>query len=165
MIAVIFHGFLILSFLISSNTGREEQEIIAKFYKRSQGPFKHMKCVNLSENSVLRCGMTWPFAKMPSGKDMIVRLEKNEAYVSWLQPKNGNEMFPAIKIKENFFTLSLRMMKAVWRHVRLKRGFINEENVPHVGRVLKIPNILLQEKIRTQERFNVSVSNRNTFFV
>jgi len=109
--------------------------------------------------------MTWPYAKMPSGKDMIVRLEKNEAYVSWLQPNNGNEMFPAIKIKDKFFTLSLRMMKAVWRHVRLKRGFINEETVPHIGRVLRIPSILLQEKIRTQERFNVSVQHHNAIHV
>lgn len=66
-------------------------------------------------------------------------------------------MFPAIKIKDQFYTLSLRMMKAVWRHVRLKKGFVNEEFIPHVGNILRIPNILLQEKIRTQERFNVSV--------
>jgi hypothetical protein len=108
---------------------------------------------------LLRCGLTWPFAKMPSARDMITKLERNESYISWLQPLNGAEMFPAIKIKDNFYTLSLRMMKAVWRHVRLKRGFVNEERVPHVGTLLRIPSVLLQEKIRTQERFNVSMGS------
>lgn len=88
---------------------------------------------------------------------MIGRLERNEAYVSWLQPADGSDMFPAIKIRDKYYTLSLRMMKAVWRHVRLKKGFVNRECVPHVGTLLRIPNVLLQEKLRTQERFNVSV--------
>ncbi len=48
------------------------------------------------------------------------------------------------------------MMKAVCRHVRLKKGFENVEVVPHVGKLLKIPKTLLLEKLRTQERFNVS---------
>lgn len=116
-----------------------------------------MKLVNLNSNVLLRCGLSWPYSKMPSAKDMISKLERNEAYVSWLKPTNSTEMFPAIKIKDQFYTLSLRMMKAVWRHVRLKKGFVNEEFIPHVGNILRIPNILLQEKIRTQERFNVSV--------
>ena len=52
------------------------------------------------------------------------------------------------------------MMKAVWRHVRLKRGFVNRENVPHIGTMLRIPRILLLEKLRTQERFNVGGARR-----
>ena len=46
-------------------------------------------------------------------------------------------------------------MKAVWRHVRLKKNFVNREVVPHVGTKLRIPEILLVEKLRTQQRFNV----------
>jgi hypothetical protein len=104
---------------------------------------------------------------MPSGKDMIGKLEKNEAFVSWLQPKSGSveDMFPAIRIKENYYTLSLRMMKAVWRHVRLKKGFVNQQLVPHVGTLLRIPRVLLLEKIRTQERFNVRYEQPNVAFI
>jgi len=93
---------------------------------------------------------------------MIPRLERNEAYVSWMQPHGGRveDMFPAIRIDKGFYTLSLRMMKAVWRHVRLKKGFVNREAVPHVGTLLRIPTVLLMEKIRTQERFNVSSVRR-----
>ena len=47
-------------------------------------------------------------------------------------------------------------MKAVWRHVRLKKNFVNREVVPHIGTKLRIPVVLLVEKLRTQQRFNVS---------
>jgi hypothetical protein len=119
-----------------------------------------MKCVDMSRHAVVRCGLAWPHAQLPSTKDMIPRLERNEAYVSWMQPHGGrvDDMFPAIRIEGHFYTLSLRMMKAVWRHVRLKKGFVNREAVPHVGTLLRIPTVLLMEKIRTQERFNVSTA-------
>jgi len=41
-------------------------------------------------------------------------------------------------------------------HVRLKKNFVNREVVPHVGTKLRIPEVLLVEKLRTQQRFNVS---------
>jgi len=120
-----------------------------------------MKSIDMSKHTIAKVGLQWPHAKMPSGKDMIWRLERNEAYISWLQPANGQfeDMVPAIRIKDNFYTLSLRMMKAVWRHVRLKKGFENVEVVPHVGRLLRIPKTLLVEKLRTQERFNVGLKH------
>lgn len=117
-----------------------------------------MKCVDLSENKVIRAGLSWPHTCMPSAKDMLSRLERNEAYISWIQPMGGgfDDMFPAIRVRGSYFTLSLRMMKAVWRHVRLKKGFVNIETIPHFGPMPRIPNLLLIEKLRTQERFNVS---------
>lgn len=107
-------------------------------------------------------GLLWPEDDPPpSSKDMLSRLERNEALISWIQPIKGGveEQFPAILIGSQFFTISLRMMKAVWRHVRLKKGFVNRESVPHVGIRLRIPTLLLSEKIRTQQRFNVSCSS------
>jgi hypothetical protein len=44
----------------------------------------------------------------------------------------------------------------VWRHVRLKKNFVNRETIPHIGVKLRIPEVLLVEKMRTQQRFNVS---------
>jgi hypothetical protein len=49
------------------------------------------------------------------------------------------------------------MMKAIWRHVRLRKGFNNIERAPYGGLKLKIPTLLLSEKLRTQSRFNVSL--------
>jgi hypothetical protein len=51
--------------------------------------------------------------------------------------------------------MSLRMMKAVWRHVRMRKGFVNVEKAPFGGMKLRIPSLLYVEKMRTQYRFNV----------
>lgn len=135
----------------------------------------------MTANRVVWRGLPWPAdAPPPSTKDMLSRLERNEALISWLEPlqlppsggRNGGmavragaddegerrlqSQFPAIQIGAQFYTISLRMMKAVWRHVRLRKGFVNREVVPHVGVRLRIPTLLLSEKIRTQQRFNVS---------
>jgi hypothetical protein len=84
-------------------------------------------------------------------------LERNERLVTWLQPVGGavEDQVPAIRVKECFYTISLRMMKAIWRHVRLRKGFDNVERAPYGGLKLKIPVTLLAEKLRTQSRFNV----------
>ena len=63
-----------------------------------------------------------------------------------------------LRIRGQYFRLSLRMMKSIWRHVRLKKGFVNVERAPYGGLKLKIPTLLLTEKMRTQSRFNVSQS-------
>ena len=122
-----------------------------------------MRVVDMSSHSVVCCDLPWPHSAAPSTKEMLSRLERNEAFISWLQPTHGSveDQFPAIKIGSDFFTISLRMMKAVWRHVRLKKGFVNREVVPHIGTKLRIPALLLSEKIRTQHRFNVMYSCNN----
>jgi len=50
---------------------------------------------------------------------MIRHLERNEKVVSWLQPRDGcvEDQQPAVRFKSHFYTLSLRMMKSIWRHV------------------------------------------------
>lgn len=62
---------------------------------------------------------------------------------------------PGIFYKNAFYTISLRMMKAIYRHVRLHKGFVNVENVNGIAKQ-RIPELLLREKIRTQSRFDVS---------
>jgi len=118
-----------------------------------------MKVVQMQNVTVVKNGLEWPFTKLPSGKDMIHRLERNESYVSWLSPvdaQSADDMFPAIRVCDVYYTLSLRMMKAIWRHVRLRKGFVNMQVVPYVGKLPRIPRSLLEEKMRTQDRFNVS---------
>lgn len=107
-------------------------------------------------------------------------LERNERIVSWLQPRGGGvqDQVPAVRVKGVYYTLSLRMMKCIWRHVsllgcsvnpgrsgdpgggwqvRLRKGFVNTESAAYGGRKLRIPSLLFTEKMRTQNRFNVSV--------
>jgi hypothetical protein len=107
---------------------------------------------------IIHRGSPWPHETPPCSKAMTQHLERNEAIVSWLQPIGGGvaEQLPCIQSGELLFPLSLRMQKAVWRHVRLKKDYVNIEPMSHGGFKLKIPHLLLREKVRTQARFNVS---------
>jgi hypothetical protein len=105
---------------------------------------------------VLCSGIEWPYDMNPCSKEAIGLLERNERLVTWLVPPDGSikEQVAAIRFKGSLFTLSLRMMKAIYRHVRLHKGFVNVENVNGVLKQ-RIPELLLREKIRTQSRFDV----------
>ena len=117
-----------------------------------------MKRLDMTDVFVVCSGEGWRHRLPPCSKEMMAHLERNEKLVSWLQPVGGSvhEQVPAIRVNGEFYTISLRMMKAIWRHVRLKKGFENVERAPYGGLKLKIPVTLLAEKLRTQSRFNVS---------
>ena len=119
---------------------------------------EHMKRLDMSNIRVIYAGEDWRHGSLPCSREMMRHLERNERLVSWLQPLGGGvqDQVPAIRMKDEFYTISLRMMKAIWRHVRLKKGFENVERAPYGGLKLKIPVSLLAEKLRTQSRFNVS---------
>ena len=57
------------------------------------------------------------------------------------------------------------MMKSIWRHVRLKKGFVNLEAAQYGGMKLRIPQLLFSEKMRTQSRFNVRMTYRRICIV
>ena len=117
-----------------------------------------MKRLDMSGVSVVYAGEDWRHVHPPCNREMMCHLERNEKLVSWLQPVSGavGDQIPAIKVEDGFYSISLRMMKAIWRHVRLRKGFDNVERAPYGGYKLKIPVALLAEKHRTQSRFNVS---------
>ena len=125
--------------------------------QRARRPARAMKRLDMSGVAVVYAGEDWPHDQPPCSREMMGHLERNERLVSWLQPLQGSvqDQIPAIRVRSGFYTISLRMMKAIWRHVRLRKGFENVERAPHGGFKLKIPSMLLAEKLRTQSRFNV----------
>jgi transglutaminase/protease-like cytokinesis protein 3 len=76
-----------------------------------------MRVVDMENHHVVKCGVPWPYSSTPNSKNMITQLERNEALVTWIQPNTGEitDQFPAIRIRDHYYTMSLRMMKAVWR--------------------------------------------------
>jgi hypothetical protein len=54
---------------------------------------------------------------LPCAKQAIPLLERNERIVSWISPVGASvaQHIPAILYKDKFFTLSLRMQKAIYR--------------------------------------------------
>jgi hypothetical protein len=121
-----------------------------------------MKRIDTTEMILVHYGREWQHEAPPCSRCMVSKLERNERLVFWLQPKNGTEQdqVPALKLPDGFYSLSLRMMKAIWRHVRLRKGFHNLERAQLGGYKLRIPRTLLTEKIRTQSRFNVRPPSR-----
>ena len=117
-----------------------------------------MRRIDISQMDLVHYGRVWRHAIPPCNRAMIAHLEYNEPLVYWLQPRGASidAQIPALRLKDGFYTLSLRMMKAIWRHVRLRKGFHNVERAQLGGFKLRIPSVLLTEKMRTQSRFNVS---------
>jgi hypothetical protein len=122
-----------------------------------------MRLIDMSTMDVASAGVPWTHAMSPCSKQAIHLLERNAKVVTWLTPRGSDEtheQIPCIMFKGKHFSLSLRMQKAIYRHVRLKKGFKNEESVNGFPK-LRIPDLLLKEKIRTQSRFDVSTTNNS----
>jgi len=121
------------------------------------------KPLDISDMIIIHRGVPWNHELPPCSKKMSHLLEKNESFITWLQPKDGdvNDQIPCIEYQNQMHGLSLRMQKAVWRHVRLKRDWQNVELVSSGKTKLKIPVILLREKLRTQTRFNKMKNSRD----
>lgn len=75
-----------------------------------------MKEVDMESVDVIQSGGSWTFEQPPCSKGMIPYLERNESLVTWVQPKGGayTDQFPVMRVGGRYYTMSLRMMKAVW---------------------------------------------------
>ena len=116
-----------------------------------------MKAIDMTCMEVVYAGMAWMHDIPPCSKQAIELLERNTKIVTWVMRSGGDvkEQIPCILYKSKYYSLSLRMQKAIYRHIRLKKGFQNEENMDGMAK-LRIPDVLLKEKMRTQSRFDVS---------
>lgn len=124
----------------------------------------NMRQLCLSKYTVVLQGKEWCSSVPPSSKQASTLLENNESVVSWLSPKEKNteteHQIPAILFQGAYWTLSLRMSKSIYRHVRLSQDFQNVQRL-HGVQTLRIPRHLLREKQRTQARFEVRAVQEN----
>jgi len=120
-----------------------------------------MKAVNAQQYNIVLKGQVWEHNVPPCSKSAVCLLANNESVVTWLSPKDDMDNclthIPVILFKGKYWTLSLRMSKCIYRHIRLRKGFNNIQNV-HGVQTLRIPQLLLNEKKRTQARFEVRKS-------
>jgi len=125
-----------------------------------------MKPIDSNGLIVVQSGVAWNHSMPPCSKQAISLLERNTKVVTWLMKPGGDahDQIPCIKYKEKYYSLSLRMQKAIYRHIRLKKGFQNLENMDGMTK-LRIPDVLLKEKMRTQSRFDVSVFNIAVMYI
>lgn len=117
------------------------------------------RAIDTSNLKLIHCGKecTLPLHTC-TDTEILLFLERKEHYIYWFQPNDSSapkDQIPALKHKDAFYSLSLRTMKSVWRHVRLRKNFQNIERAHSGGYKLKIPIALWTEKKRTQYRFQV----------
>ena len=116
-----------------------------------------MRALVAEEFRVVKAGKEF-VAPEPLDVPAMVRLmEKNEAYIYWLQRPDGDvqAQIAAVKINGLLYGLNMRLEKAIFRHIRLTKNFCNVEVLPDGTRKLRIPQRLFHEKLRTSHRFEV----------
>jgi hypothetical protein len=93
------------------------------------------KTLDITDMDIVYRGQEWKYPEDPSAKSMANMLKWNESLVTWLQPKGGSveDQIPAINVNGKYRGLSLRMQKSIWKHVRLRQGFVNLETLSHVS--------------------------------
>ena len=101
----------------------------------SSMPACSSKVLDVSGMDIVFRGKPWEYPEDPSAKSVVHLLERNESIVTWLQPRGGSvtDQIPAINVNGQYRGLSLRMQKSIWRHIRLKKGFVNLENLSQVN--------------------------------
>lgn len=116
-----------------------------------------MRELDVSQCELICPGKCWDHEKEPCCKDMLRLLERRENYCFWFQPKDKGveHQFPALQVRGKFYSPSLRIQKAIFRHIRLHKDFHNREVIADGRQKLRIPQTLLQEKLRTSSRFTV----------
>lgn len=116
-----------------------------------------MKTVDVSRFTVVKAGLPCESQTPIRLEHLVSVMERNEAYIYWLQPAGGTfaDQFPCVSINAKFYMLNLKLEKAIFRHVRLCRDFKNYEMLEDGTKKLRIPQRLLNEKLKTSCRFQV----------
>lgn len=126
-----------------------------------------MKAIDIKNFSVVKVGQACVLPEPTDVHCLIKMMQKNEKYVYWLQPKNKDFscQIPALNVNGNFIQPSVKLEKAIFRHIRLTRNFQNFELLEDGRKKLRIPIRLLQEKQRTSNKFSVSpISGHSIYY-
>ena len=103
----------------------------------SKGPKRvlhkqYMRVLDVTNMRLVHRGADWPTGRGdPSSKGMVGHLVRNEKLVTWLQPTGKHhirDQIPALRVGDRFCSLSVRMMKAIWRYCCLcqfANGLVN----------------------------------------
>ena len=113
-----------------------------------------MKLLNAADYVVIKAGKRYSMQPPVHVRSLVERMERNESFIYWLQPKDGGieDQFASINVNGKFYHLNSKLEKAIFRNVRLTKDFRNYETLADGTHKLRIPTRLLKEKIRTSVR-------------
>lgn len=116
-----------------------------------------MRVIDVSNMVLIKEGMKCE-CPMPLRIPTIVSLmERSEEYIYWFQPpgRDLKSQIACVCINSKFYALNLKLEKAIFRHVRLTKNFVNVEILQDGTKKLRIPMRLMQEKLRMSNRVSV----------
>ena len=118
-----------------------------------------MRQLNVADYVMVKAGSVYTTPQPVEVHHLLEKMERNESYIYWLQPKHGGleSQFASINVNGRFFHLNSKLEKAIFRNVRLTKNFQNFEVLADGTKKLRIPARLLREKIRTSVRAEGSV--------
>lgn len=116
-----------------------------------------MKCVDLHEYRIVKSGRPC-YIEEPIHLDVLIKkMQKNDEFVYWLEPLGAGytKQIPVVNVNGQFLQPSVKLEKAIFRHIRLTRNFQNYELMEDGNKKLRIPIRLWREKQRTSTKFSV----------
>lgn len=117
-----------------------------------------IKHVDMSHLEIVKAGIEILLPTPVDFEKVFREVQRSESHVFWLQVPNTpmREQIATIKINGNFYRMTQRLEKAIFRNVRLTKDFINVEVLEDGTRKLRIPTRLLEAKKRSSTRGQVS---------
>jgi hypothetical protein len=84
-----------------------------------------MKLIDIRNFSVVKAGQHCVLAEPADVQGLIKIMQKNENYVYWLQPRDADFscQIPALHVNGKYVHPSVKLEKAIFRHIRLTRNF------------------------------------------
>ena len=116
-----------------------------------------MKCLDVHAYKIVKSGRPCITDEPIHLNNLIQKMQKNDDFVYWLEPLGAGytKQIPAVNVNGQFLQPSVKLEKAIFRHIRLTRQFENYELMDDGNKKLRIPIRLWKEKQRTSIKFSV----------
>ena len=88
---------------------------------------------------------------------LMEMMRSEDKYIYWFQGPDEKTQLACVRVNQKYYSMPLRLEKAIFKHVRLSKHFLNREVLEDGTHKLRIPARLLDEKKRTSHRLKVCV--------
>jgi len=114
-----------------------------------------MREADVSGCRLLKAGVPCTVDGEVDTNTLVQMMRSEDKYIYWFQ--GNDEQVSCVFVNGKYYSMPLRLEKAVFKNVRLSKHFLNREVLEDGTYKLRIPMRLLAEKKRTSQRLKVSL--------
>lgn len=114
-----------------------------------------MREVDVSEYRLVKAGVPCHVDGEVHTSTLIEMMHSEDKYIYWFERGDVDTQLSCVYVNNKYYSMPLRLEKAVFKHVRLSKHFQNSEILEDGTQKLRIPSRLLDEKRRTSHRLKV----------